>query len=82
MTTNLNMWILEKTAPLTIWCSLDSDLSMIDFYFSFPGETRHDRLVKITQDDLIVSLADKYDTPENKARIKDELESEKYDEKY
>ena len=82
MTTNLNMWILEKTKPMTIWCSLDADLCMVDFYMSFAGEIRHDRLVKVTQDELIVAMADKYDTPENRAWIKDELESEKYDDQY
>ena len=66
-----NFWKLERTETVTIWATYDNDYNLIDYYMSFAGDTRHDTIVKIEQDELVMALADKWDTPETERAIKD-----------
>lgn len=64
-------WKLEESDSMTLWVTYDADINLIDYYFSFDGSIRHDKIEKVTQDSLIVVLADKFDTPETEREIID-----------
>ena len=56
-------WRLETTEQMTLWCKYDSFYNVTGYAMTFAvGGEKHGAIVQVTQDNLIVELADTYDT--------------------